>query len=73
MEHQPFLILHLVQSNGNGMQIARNDPHRQPLLAKMLVMISCPAPTIESPHSANSFGGGSERYTGMDCIVLFLN
>jgi len=40
---------------------------------KMLVMISRPAPTIERPHSVNSFGECSERYTAMNCIVLFLN
>jgi len=42
-------------------------------MAKMLVMITRPPPTIESPHSVPSFGGCSNRYTVMYCIVLFLN
>jgi len=29
-----------------------------------------PASTIECPTSVNSFGGCSERYTAMNCIVL---
>jgi len=37
------------------------------------VMISHPPPTIEHPQSINNFCGGSERYTAMYCIVLFLN
>jgi len=36
-------------------------------------MISHPPPTIEHPQSFNNFCGGSERYTAMYCIVLFLN
>jgi hypothetical protein len=36
-------------------------------------MISCLAPTIECPHSINSFGGCSECYTAMNCIVMSLN
>jgi len=36
-------------------------------------MISCLPSTIECPLWANSFHGGSERYTVMNCIVLFLN
>jgi len=36
-------------------------------------MISHPPPTIEHPQSINNFCGGSERYTAMYCIVLFLN
>jgi len=47
--------------------------YRQPVLAKMRVTISCPPPTIELPLSVNSSCGGSERYTPMNCIVLFLN
>jgi len=39
----------------------------------MLVTISRPPPTIERLESINSFGGGSERFTAMNCIVLFLN
>jgi len=46
--------------------------YRQPWLATILVMISHPAPTMESTHSVNSFCGASERYTAMNCIVLFL-
>jgi len=42
-------------------------------MAKMLLMISHPPPTIEHPQSINNFCGGSERYTAMYCIVLFLN
>jgi len=42
-------------------------------MAKFLVTILRPAPTIEHPYSVNSFGGCSERKTGMNCIVLFLN
>jgi len=42
-------------------------------MAKMLVMISHPPPTIEHPQSINNFCGGSERYTAMQCIVLFLH
>ena len=38
----------------------------------MLVTISRPPPTIESPQSVNRFCGGSEWYTEMNCIVLFL-
>jgi len=45
----------------------------QPVLAKMLVTILCPPPTIERPQSINSFCGDSECYTVMNCIVLFLN
>jgi len=47
--------------------------HRQHRLGRMLVMISRPPPTIECPQSVNSVCGGSERYTAMNCIVLFLN
>jgi len=39
----------------------------------VLVTILRPPPTIESPQSINSFRGDSERYTAMNCIVLFLN
>jgi len=39
----------------------------------MLVTISSPPPTIERLQRVNSFCGGSERYTAMNCIVLFLN
>jgi len=39
----------------------------------MLVSISPPPATIECPQSGNSFPGGSECYTTMNCIVLFLN
>jgi hypothetical protein len=42
-------------------------------MAKMLVMLSHPPPTIEQPQSINNFYGGSECYTAMYCIVLFLN
>jgi hypothetical protein len=42
-------------------------------MAKMLVMISCPAHTIERPHSDNSCGRCSECYPAMNCIVLILN
>jgi len=42
-------------------------------MAKMLVMISHPPPTIEHPQSINNFCGGSERYRAMYRIVLFLN
>jgi len=35
--------------------------------------ISCPPHTIDSPQSMNSFHQGSEHYTAMKCIVLFLN
>jgi len=42
-------------------------------MAKMLVMISHLPPTMEHPQSINNFCGGSERYTAMYCIVLFLN
>jgi len=45
----------------------------QPVMAKMLVMISHPPPTIEHPQSINNVCGGSERYTTMYCIVLFIN
>jgi len=47
--------------------------HPQPLLANMLVMILRPPPTVEHLQSVNSFCGGSERYTAMNSIVLFLN
>jgi len=47
--------------------------YRHPLLGKVLVTISCPPLTIERPQNINSFWGGSERYTAMNCIVLFLN
>jgi len=36
-------------------------------------MISHPPPIIEPPHSVNSVGGCSDRYTAMYCIVQFLN
>ena len=39
----------------------------------MLVTISPLPPTIEHPQSVNNFCGGSEHYTAMNCIVLFLN
>jgi len=39
----------------------------------MLVTILRLAPTIECPQSLNSCSGGSECYTAMNCIVLFLN
>jgi len=39
----------------------------------MLVPISRLPPTNERPQSINSSCGGSERYTAMNCIVLFLN
>jgi len=42
-------------------------------MAKMLVMLSHPPPTIEHPQSMNNFCRGSECYTAMYCIVLFLN
>jgi len=42
-------------------------------MAKMLVMILRPSPTIERSHSVNSFGGCSEHHTAMNFIVLFLN
>jgi len=42
-------------------------------MAKMLVMISHPPPKIKHPQSINNLCGGSERYTAMYCIVLFLN
>jgi len=32
-----------------------------------------PPPTIECPQSINTFCEGSEHYTAMNCIVLFLN
>ena len=39
----------------------------------MLVMISCPPPTIERLQSVNGFCEWSESYIAMKCIVLFLN
>jgi hypothetical protein len=42
-------------------------------MAKTLVTISHPPPTIEHPQSINNFCGGSESYTAMNCIVLLLN
>jgi len=42
-------------------------------MAKTLVTISHPPPTIEHPQSINNFCGGSERYTAMYCIVMLLN
>jgi hypothetical protein len=45
----------------------------QPLMAKMLVTISHQPPRIEHPKSVNSVCEGSERYTAINCIVLFLN
>jgi len=42
-------------------------------MAKMLVMIWHPPRTIEHPQSINNFCRGSECYTAMYCIVLFLN
>jgi len=42
-------------------------------MAKVVVMISRPPPTIECPHSVNSFGRCSECYPAMNCIVLILN
>jgi hypothetical protein len=47
--------------------------YRLPLSAKMLLTKSCLAPTIEHPQRVHSFGGGSEHYTEMNWIVLFLN
>ena len=47
--------------------------YRQALLAKMLVTILHLPPTIERPQSVKNFCGCSERYTAMNCIVLFLN
>jgi hypothetical protein len=57
------------ESNADNPQ--RNN--RQPLVAKILVMISRVAPTIQRLHNVKSFGGCSEYYTAMNCIVLFLN
>jgi hypothetical protein len=42
-------------------------------MAKTLVTISHPPPTIEHPQSINNVCGGSESYTAMNCIVLLLN
>jgi hypothetical protein len=42
-------------------------------MAKTLVTISHPPPTIEPPQSINHFCGGSERYTAMYCSVLLIN
>jgi len=42
-------------------------------MAKTLVMILHPPPTIEHPQSINNFCGGLERYTAMYCIVMLLN
>jgi hypothetical protein len=42
-------------------------------MVKMPVMILHLPPTIEHPQSINNFCGGSERYTAMYSIVLFLN
>jgi len=39
----------------------------------MLVARSLLPPTIEHPQSIYRFCGGSEHYTAMNCIVLFLN
>jgi len=39
----------------------------------MLVTISRPPPTIERPQSVNRFCAGSECYTAMNRIVLFIN
>jgi len=47
--------------------------YRQQSLAKMLVMISHPPSTVECPLSINSVCGGSECYTAIDWVVLFLN
>jgi len=45
----------------------------QPILAKIVVMISHPPPTIERPRSVNSFCGGSISDPAMKCIALFPN
>jgi len=42
-------------------------------MAKMLVRIVRPPPTIEGPPSVNSFVGCPDRYTEMYWIVLFLS
>jgi len=42
-------------------------------MAKMLVTISHPPPTIEHPQSVNSYCGGSDHYTALNCIVLLQN
>jgi hypothetical protein len=39
----------------------------------MLLTIWYPPSAIDHPESINNFCGGSERYTEMYCIVLFLN
>jgi len=39
----------------------------------MLVTISRPPPTIDRPPSLNNYYGGSECYTAINCVVLFLN
>jgi len=39
----------------------------------MRVTILPPPPTIERPQSVNGVHGGSEWYTAMNCVVLFLN
>ena len=46
-------------------------PHPQPLLGNILVTISLQPPTIERPQSVHRLCGSSERYTAMNCIVLF--
>jgi len=47
--------------------------NQQPLMAKMLVTISHLRPTIEYPQTVNSFCAGSEWYTAMNCVVMFLS
>ena len=42
-------------------------------MAQMLVMIWRLPPAVEGLHNLNSFGGCSDRYTAMYCIVLFLH
>jgi hypothetical protein len=42
-------------------------------MAKTVVMILHPPPTIEHPQSINNFCGGSEHYSAMYCILVFLN
>jgi len=43
----------------------------QTVLAKMVMLILHPPPTIERPHSVNNFCGGSVSYTAMHCTALF--
>ena len=42
-------------------------------MAKMLVTISYPPPTIEYPQSINNFCVGSKRHTAIYCIMMLLN